>query len=519
MKRPSPKLHELIKSMTKSEKRYFKQFTKIHGSDKKYTMLFDAIEKQDQYDEEELKQQLQESGIIKHLSSEKNYLYQLILKALNTCYSDIKVETEILEYRKTIEILKLKGLYQHAIPLLEKAKKKSAEHELHEHLQQLTKKEIELYRYMWDFDKVEEIEGEYNKIKHQHVQNAELEDQYRQLNNSVYNKMMRYHIVRQPHVLDSLEQQAGRDLYQSEPLNETFTARKSFLTFWLVYHYLKQDYNACLTYNNRLLALFDQYPKQKRERIKDYVKALTNEVTLQTRLKTYGQLKDTLDWAQNIKEQLPLTKRFPELRYELFQAIHKTNLVRLTDLGQFQKARQIWENEVEPGLSYFTDIVKVSDKMDFLTLAHQIYFANEAFEQSLHYVNQLLEEFTKTQVRYDLFSYCKIMVLIIHYELDNRIMVANSITSTYRYLKRKENMMKSEQTLLRFLRKTPDIVTTQDELAHLKELRQEILELRKDPQELLMLEHFNYIDWIDSKLTNRPFANIVREGALQRYQL
>ena len=57
MKTPSKNLFNLIKTLTKSEKRYFKIEASKHGGDKKnhYVKLFDAIEAMNEYDEEALK--------------------------------------------------------------------------------------------------------------------------------------------------------------------------------------------------------------------------------------------------------------------------------------------------------------------------------------------------------------------------------------------------------------------------------------------------------------------------------
>ena len=49
-------IHELIKSLTKSEKRYFKLMSSRHtiGEENNYIVLFDFIEKQEEYDEDVL---------------------------------------------------------------------------------------------------------------------------------------------------------------------------------------------------------------------------------------------------------------------------------------------------------------------------------------------------------------------------------------------------------------------------------------------------------------------------------
>jgi len=50
-------LFDLIKTLTKSEKRYIKLFFKLQEGDKKYEQLFDAIHKQNEYDERKIKEQ------------------------------------------------------------------------------------------------------------------------------------------------------------------------------------------------------------------------------------------------------------------------------------------------------------------------------------------------------------------------------------------------------------------------------------------------------------------------------
>jgi hypothetical protein len=80
--KPSTELHDLIKSLTKSEKRFFKLHSALQSGDKNYLRIFDAIDKQKVYDEEALKKQFAKETFIKHLPSEKNHLYKLILKAL-----------------------------------------------------------------------------------------------------------------------------------------------------------------------------------------------------------------------------------------------------------------------------------------------------------------------------------------------------------------------------------------------------------------------------------------------------
>jgi len=80
-KRVKESVHELIKSLTKSEKRYFKLISSRHtiGDENNYVILFDAIEKQIEYDEQALFQQFKGAAFLNKFAITKRRLYDHIL--------------------------------------------------------------------------------------------------------------------------------------------------------------------------------------------------------------------------------------------------------------------------------------------------------------------------------------------------------------------------------------------------------------------------------------------------------
>ena len=127
--KPSTELHDLIKSLTKSEKRFFKLHSALQSGDKNYLRLFEAIDKQKVYDEEGLKQFFAKETFIKHLPSEKNHLYKLILKALRAFHAESSVSGILKQEIKNIEILYSKALYTECNKLLHRAKRIARENE------------------------------------------------------------------------------------------------------------------------------------------------------------------------------------------------------------------------------------------------------------------------------------------------------------------------------------------------------------------------------------------------------
>lgn len=116
-------LFELIHSLSKSEKRYFKVFTANHKDNNNYVRLFDAIHDQKEYNEEELLKQFKDKAFVKQFSVAKNYLLNLILKSLSSHHSKAKKSIEMNGYLSEIEILYWKGLYKLANKRVMQAKK------------------------------------------------------------------------------------------------------------------------------------------------------------------------------------------------------------------------------------------------------------------------------------------------------------------------------------------------------------------------------------------------------------
>jgi hypothetical protein len=124
---PSEELHQLIQSMNMSEKRYFKIYSSRHviGKKNNYIRLFDAVGKQKSYDEAALKKQFRGEAFVKHLPSEKNYLYHNVLDSLSFYYKEKTFLARYCNIITAIEILYNKGLFDQAKKQLFRAKKEA----------------------------------------------------------------------------------------------------------------------------------------------------------------------------------------------------------------------------------------------------------------------------------------------------------------------------------------------------------------------------------------------------------
>ena len=127
--KPTHDLFDLVHSLTKSEKRFFKLQSSLQAGEKNYVRIFDLLEKMDHYDEEFVKESFKGELFLKHLPSEKNHLFKLILKALRSYHGEASVRSVLKQALKNVDILHKKGLFEECKKELKRAKKLAMSYE------------------------------------------------------------------------------------------------------------------------------------------------------------------------------------------------------------------------------------------------------------------------------------------------------------------------------------------------------------------------------------------------------
>src|ERR1044072_3299219 len=117
----------LIKSLSKSEKRYFRLYAGSAGAN--YLRLFDFIEKQKEPDDDAVKKQFKNEKFIRQLHVVKIYLSDLILESLRIYHRGHSSFSDVLDLLREVEILHGKELYDLALQKLAKAEQLAMRYE------------------------------------------------------------------------------------------------------------------------------------------------------------------------------------------------------------------------------------------------------------------------------------------------------------------------------------------------------------------------------------------------------
>ena len=191
-----------------------------------------------------------------------------------------------------------------------------------------------------------------------------------------------------------------------------------------------------------------------------------------------------------------------------FSYIHELTLY--SDNAEFRKGIEIIP-QIEAGLDQFKKDISDAYKINFYHNITYLYFGNGDYSQSLQWSNKILN-YPNQSVFKDVHSFARILNLIIHYELGNESLLEYLDKSVHRYLDTRNRLYKTETAVVNFFRlKLPKLGMQKELIEAFQELKSKIEEITKDPFEKKALEYFDFISWLESKIENRPFAEILRE--------
>jgi hypothetical protein len=503
----SDDLFQLIKSLTKSEKRYFKVIASKKQSSFKnnYLKLFEAIEKQKTYDEEKIIRQFTDNTFIKHLPSEKNYLYSLILKSLHIYHSSSSTETTLNELLHFSEILYSKGLYQQSRKIVTKAREISHANEMHSQMIKISRQRIELANQLSINSK--ELQTEHtsaisdSKLAIEQIVNL---NSYYELHGQFFFLIRKEgELIRKPSELKKFDQIMLNPLMDNEKNALSHESKGVFYFIRSVYHYMKGDLQKAYHYNKKELEHIESHSKKNLKQ-SDYTAKLNNICEVCLRMK-----KDQEFWYYlNKLKKTPAISILEKSRQ--FYRYHDLILRMYMQTGEFEKAILL-VNVIETGLETYKNHIHQSRIISIYYHIAYTYFGVGEYKKSLIWINRILND-RKPDLRRDLLCFARLLNFIIHFELNNIFLLEHIIKSTHHYLHTKEKLYDLETIVLKFLKKLSKVSMEEQVIGLLKELKNELVKLLKDPFEKRAFEYFDLISWVESKIEGRNFAEIVKSN-------
>lgn len=503
--KPSPELFKLIKSLTKSEKRFFKLSSSLQSGDKNYLKIFDFIESQSEYDEEELKNEFKNETFIKHLPSEKNHLYRLILKSLRSYYSEQSISSMLKQEIKNVEILYSKALYKECEKFVSRAKQTAKDHEKFYYWFELLSWEKKLLETSYESGEfsvnLDELISEEEMVIAKLRNLAEYQVIYSKINlvfrsggfartdaeRQVVNGIADYHLIK------------GK--------NTALSTRASSMCYYIkgLCAATNRNYQESYEFFNRTREILDRSPDIKADSGQRYVMTLSHLLRCYIESRDYTKAWDLIQDMRSLEDKKGFNSI--DIRVRLFTSTYLLELKYYQSKGEFKKCIDLIPTIEKLQMEYEGKITKEQEVLLTYNKAYS-YFGIGDYKKALQYLNQVLND-NEQNLRQDIYSFSRLFNLVLHFELENYDFLDYVIKSTNRYLSKQERDFEVENVCIKHIRKLSKVLHSSDKMIILEKFKEDIEEILKDENEQVVLEYFNINAWLDSKIEKISFEQAV----------
>ena len=438
----------LIKSLSKSEKRYFKTGLGEKAINKNYLKLFNIIDKQTVYNENEIKKVFKEEKFVKQLHVTKIYLTELILKSLRNYHSNKSINSKIINLLNDLEILFEKELYDLVYYRIKKAEEVALEYERLPYLLEVLNWKRKLYK-----TKTGCIEREGSDLVKQ--ENETIKKLYAL--NDYWNLTLKIY-----------DYTANKKSFKNNPLlkNEKYatTLQSKILHYHILFttNLINGNSQAAIDSITKLIELLEEHPNRITDDPGAYATALSNKISFLLVSKEWDKIPELIKKVREIPATYKLNSK-SKFTVRLWVRLFNIKLEMYRDKKDIARGIVLIK-EIQEFIEQHNQAVPDEYLLFFYYQFAYMFFLNKDHSKSLLWLNEIMNR-NFGRLHEDVQSYARILGLIIHFELNNIIVLRYAVVSCRRFLKKKKNLQEFETILLRFFSRLSTV--RKDEYAEL----------------------------------------------------
>lgn len=463
-------LFKLIKSLSKSEKRYFKLYCSSTKVSSMYLELFDVMDNQLEYDEVLIRRKFDGKKFLNQLHVTKNYLHQLILKVLRNFHGKISKDAQIKDILRNVELLFQRELYDLCDGELARAEKLANSYE-----RDLATIEI----LSWN-RRLAVTRGESSPIDFDLIVGEQEVLLQRQLRvNALWGK-----VTSPPQFPIDIDGILANPLFTTDPENESLQEHL-LKSHFLYSHYVMSNHPQ--DGEETLINSIHHIEKLPHRIIDDpgaYLTLLNNLVGFYVRNKQFNQVPPLINKIKDIPRQYDVEKE-SKFAIKLWLRTYNVELELYRDTKDVDAALAIIP-EIQRFIEEHTYSVPEVYQIQFWYQFACIYFEALDLDKSLQWVNEIMNKrFTIDKT--DLECHARLLNLMIHFDLGNIVVLRYSIDNCRRFLKTRKRYKASNQILLKNLSKLCN--------CHSNEYSSVFVNLQEELLPLLTNNDLDYIDF------------------------
>ena len=502
----------LVKSLTKSEKRQFKLYVGRLGvnTDSKFLNLFNILDKASLYDEVSILK----TNVVKkqQLANVKAHLYKQILISLKLNPSHQNIRSQIREQLDFASILYHKGLYKQSLKILDKSKDIAIQNEE----KNLAYEIVELEKIIESQYITRSISGRADELTIQAKELSEANVITSKLSNlslQLYGIFLKTGYAKNEKEGKEITEYFNRRLPKYDIKKLGFREKLWLYKAYLWYSFLMQDFKNCYKYASKWVGLFYDSPNMIN----------LNPVFF---LKGNNYLLESLFFIKNLEkfekallklESMVADASFPkdenvEALAFLYINLNRVNLYYID--GSFHKGL-VEIPKVEEGLKTFKNRIDEHHTMTFYYKFASMHFGAGNNKECIYYLGKIISNRSLT-MREDLLCFSRVLNLVAHYEAGLDYHLEALLRSTFKFLIKMNDLHEVQNEMIKFIKGLQDIYPHDLKKAFIK-LHGKLKGYENHPYERRAFLYLDVISWLESKIENKPVAEIIKNKYLAEF--
>lgn len=483
-------LFDLVKSLNKAEKRYFKMMSKVFKETSEHIRLFDFLEKSKSW----------YSGLLENFESgysgnqaalKKRYLKEQIFNSLRSYHKKQTATSVILILIQDIEILYHKRLFQQCAKTVSKAKRIAGNHERFGLYLELLGWERRLIASTLDtYNITETTISKEEDVIHAQYRNVVWA---KQLQSKVFEFKKKNGFLKSGQIKE-LNALVSKDEIENAP--QLLSKRASFYFLWAqsIYFWMLSDHEKSYATSNKISKVYSDVVNPE-----DYFFGLLEHITACICTHRYEEVLARLIDLEGLIEK-EVFGNYPAIRERFLYYQENYSLIANVILGRKEPLKKFvnqvverLEREKENNMSQIRQVLNS-------TLGH-VYFVLEDYEQSKNLYWSILNV-SKGDLRRDILDNAKLFYLFILYEMRKYDLLEFELDSSYKYFNQNRKRYTYELNMIKKLMKVSDFSsnTEREHFAHevLKQMQSKI-ENNKNADHF---EDYLLLFWANSVIKN-----------------
>ena len=498
-KTPSDKLYRLIRALTPAEKRYFRLRMRAES---RYLQLFEVMAGSPVFDEAAFIAAVYggRQPESQKYSELKAYLYDLILRSLQDYDERQSADDRLNRLLRNLEVLFRRGYYDDCAEQIAKAARLARQYERFPQLLDLIRWEKQLAYARMDTDF---LHRELDRLEREELETLRRLEQVAAFRRAFFGMYAAVKIQAGGQDADRRARLGALlrpELFDSPGQALSHTAAVLYYRTINLYHYATGRYEEFYRTGSELLALMESRPDFLKTTLSDYIAALSNFILSCGLLGRYDAVRAAL---AKLRQLRPNTE---DDRRKIHRQYYANYFALCIYTGDFEAGRAEMTRCLQESARFDPDDY---ERASFFFQFSCICFGRGDFEGALQYLNQWLSQ-PRTVEREDLQSLARILSLLFHFELGNKLLMESLLRSATRFMQKKNRLFDLERRFIQLFSALLRAPSARAQQAAFQRLRADWPALTGLPGAAALLQTFDLDAWLESKIQGLPFGEIVR---------